>query len=62
MIRIAPLLSGAGIKVKTLEMLRSGLPVVATPIGAEGITDPRLYVADLSQFMQTIDQLLQQNL
>ena len=59
---IAPLLSGAGIKVKTLEMLRSGLPVVATPIGAEGITDPRLYVADLSQFMQTIDQLLQQNL
>lgn len=34
---VAPLQSGAGIKIKVLEYLASGLPVVATSIGAEGI-------------------------
>lgn len=36
-IGIVPLLEGAGIKLKTLEMLRVGLPVIATGVGAEGI-------------------------
>jgi len=34
---IVPLIEGAGIKVKTLEMLQAGIPVVSTPVGAEGI-------------------------
>jgi len=34
---VAPLRSGAGIKVKVVEYLARGLPVVATTIGAEGI-------------------------
>jgi glycosyltransferase involved in cell wall biosynthesis len=47
-IGIVPLLEGGGIKLKTLEMLEAGLPVVATSIGAEGIVsmDKKLIVSD----------------
>jgi glycosyltransferase involved in cell wall biosynthesis len=34
---VAPLWAGLGIKNKTLEMLALGLPVVSSPLGAEGI-------------------------
>ena len=36
-IAVVPLLSGTGVSVKTLEALRFGRPVVATPIGARGL-------------------------
>lgn len=36
-ITIAPLLSGSGIKGKVIQSLGFGVPVVATPVGAEGI-------------------------
>ncbi|MBA5777130.1 glycosyltransferase [Stappia sp. F7233] len=46
-IGIVPLRLGAGIKIKTLELLASGLPVVATTVGAEGVeASPLLRVAD----------------
>ncbi len=38
---LAPLTEGGGIKIKILEAMGRGLPVVTTPIGAEGITDER---------------------
>jgi glycosyltransferase involved in cell wall biosynthesis len=34
---VAPLLTGAGVKIKTIEALQYGVPVVATPVGAEGL-------------------------
>ncbi len=34
---VAPLTEGGGIKIKILEAMARGLPVVTTPIGAEGI-------------------------
>lgn len=34
---IAPLLFGAGVKIKVLQMLDAGATVIATPVGAEGI-------------------------
>lgn len=37
---VAPLSTGAGVKFKTLEALLHGLPVVATPVGAEGVNAP----------------------
>lgn len=36
-IAIAPILAGAGVKIKTIEALQYGVPVVATTIGAEGL-------------------------
>ncbi|MBV6623420.1 MAG: glycosyltransferase family 4 protein [Rivularia sp. (in: Bacteria)] len=46
-IGIVPLLQGAGIKLKTLEMLQAGLPVIATSIGAEGVeTSKNIFVND----------------
>lgn len=35
---VAPLRSGGGMRVKIVEAMQWGLPVIATPIGAEGIT------------------------
>ncbi len=36
---VAPLNEGGGIKIKILEAMARGIPVVTTPIGAEGIVD-----------------------
>ncbi len=44
-----PVFAGAGVKVKVLECLAAGLPVVTTPVGAEGIEaspEEGLIVAD----------------
>ncbi|MBV8727879.1 MAG: glycosyltransferase family 4 protein, partial [Candidatus Eremiobacteraeota bacterium] len=38
-VAIAPILYGAGTKIKTIEALQHGVPVVATPVGAEGLGD-----------------------
>ncbi len=45
-VAIAPLRFGAGIKVKVLEYLEAGLPVVSTSVGAEGIDDKNLFITD----------------
>lgn len=36
-IGIVPLIKGAGIKIKTLEMLYAGIPIVSSAVGMEGI-------------------------
>jgi glycosyltransferase involved in cell wall biosynthesis len=36
---ISPIISGAGIKIKNLEAMIYGVPVVSTPIGVDGLTD-----------------------
>lgn len=36
-IAVAPILAGAGVKIKTIEALQHGVPVVATAVGAEGL-------------------------
>jgi GT2 family glycosyltransferase len=36
-VAIAPILAGAGVKIKTLEALQYGVPLVATTVGAEGL-------------------------
>ena len=55
---VVPLLTGAGIKVKTLESLLMGLPTVSTEIGAEGINieeEYGLYVRNhVNEFVDTI--------
>ena len=36
---VAPILSGSGVRVKILEAFASGIPVVSTTLGAEGLCD-----------------------
>ena len=38
-ISVVPLLAGAGIKIKTLESLKAGIPTFATDVGYEGIDE-----------------------
>lgn len=55
---IVPLLRGAGIKVKTLEMLEAGLKVISTPIGAEGIKHDNLLIDTIDNWEKWLDDLL----
>jgi glycosyltransferase involved in cell wall biosynthesis len=54
-ISVVPLRMGAGLKVKVLEALSAGLLVIATQVGAEGIQDEKLLVAqDEKHFIELI--------
>ncbi len=58
---IAPLEEGAGIKVKVLEMLEAGMPVLSTSIGAEGIFESNLLtIIKFSQFGDAIIKIFDQ--
>lgn len=64
-VAVLPLFKGAGIKVKVLECLAAGLPVLTGSVGAEGIQadesdgllvrepDPEVYAATLTGFWST---------
>ncbi|MBD2306415.1 glycosyltransferase [Chroococcidiopsis sp. FACHB-1243] len=54
-IGIVPLFKGGGIKLKTLEMLEAGLPVIATTVGAEGIVDRRKKLVVSDNFEEWFD-------
>lgn len=56
MVAVVPLSLGAGIKVKTLECLYAGLPVVTTTIGAEGIPsmDNMIIEDNIDKFVDAI--------
>lgn len=53
---VVPVRLGAGIKVKTLEMIACGLPVVATTAGAEGVVPSSLLTVakDPATFAQAV--------
>ncbi|MFV0887453.1 glycosyltransferase family 4 protein [Metapseudomonas otitidis] len=52
---IAPLLFGAGVKIKVLQMLEAGATVISTPVGAEGIKPTsRLVVVDDSEISERL--------
>ncbi|MFM0143199.1 glycosyltransferase [Paraburkholderia sp. RL18-085-BIA-A] len=58
-IGVVPLLSGAGVKLKTLEMLAARLPVVSTPLGAEGVDHDGglLNVCEIDEFAAVIERM-----
>jgi GT2 family glycosyltransferase/SAM-dependent methyltransferase len=47
-VAVAPLRFGAGVKLKTVQALQHGVPVVATVIGAEGVDTRGLPVMDVT--------------
>ncbi len=59
---IVPLLSGSGMKIKIIEAMQLGKPVVTTLKGAKGMPDGienHIYIAnDATQFVQLLQQLL----
>jgi glycosyltransferase involved in cell wall biosynthesis len=62
-IMIAPLFSGSGIRIKIIEAMAAGKPVVTTTIGAEGINytnDKDILIADTAdEFVDALKQCLQ---
>jgi glycosyltransferase involved in cell wall biosynthesis len=62
---VAPLVMGAGVKMKVLDAMRYALPVVATTIGAEGIVEeapPGSFAAvtdDPQEFADAVSTLLE---
>ncbi len=55
---VLPLMRGAGIKLKTLEMLECGIPVITTDIGAEGVSDcDLLKVVTLDKITATVERV-----
>jgi GT2 family glycosyltransferase len=58
---VCPILSGSGMRVKLLEAFAAGIPVVSTPLGAEGLagTDADIcsLAADPLEFAQKIVEL-----
>lgn len=54
---VAPLLFGAGVKIKVIQMLDAGASVIATPVGGEGVaSSDNLIVAEPSALYKTISE------
>jgi glycosyltransferase involved in cell wall biosynthesis len=49
---LAPILTGSGVRVKLLEAFAAGIPVVSTPLGAEGLTETKAVIAALAEGAQ----------
>ena len=52
-VAIAPITYGAGVKIKTIEAMQRGVPVVATPVGAEGLGLRDSLVIDIAEDAET---------
>ncbi len=60
---VVPVHTGAGVKFKTVEALVHGVPVVSTPVGAEGIGQPSWFAgltADPDAFAAAVVAVLEQ--
>jgi len=62
-IMIVPLLSGSGMRVKIIEGMAMGKPIISTSIGAEGIEytkDENILIADTAEeFLLSIQKCMQ---
>lgn len=62
---VVPLLSGSGMKIKIIEAMHLGKPVITTQKGAKGMPDgiaAHIYIAhDAAQFITLLQQLLNNN-
>ncbi len=61
-VAVAPLRMGAGVKLKCVTAMLWGVPVVATPVGAEGLDGPGVFSAvedDAGGFARAVVRVLQ---
>lgn len=61
---INPMFHGSGVKIKTIEALRNGLPLVSTTVGAEGMnfTEKHYWKAETAEeFTKQINQIFNAN-
>lgn len=57
---VAPIFSGSGVRIKIVEALSKGVPVVASTVAMQGIDQTAVLIADTkNEFIQKISQLLQ---
>lgn len=58
-ILVAPIFSGSGVRIKIIEALAQGIPVVASTIAMQGIPSESVLIADnLQEFVEQIGRLL----
>ena len=60
-VAVVPLRCGAGVKLKVVEALKDGLPLVTTPVGAQGlpgVADVAYVCSDASSFADAVVALL----
>ena len=60
-VAVVPLRCGAGVKLKVVEALRAGVPLVTTPVGAQGLPGLSQVVAvhdDAASFADAVAALL----
>ena len=58
-ILVAPIFSGSGVRIKIVEALSFGLPVIASTIAMQGIDSESALIADTkNEFIQQICQLI----
>jgi polysaccharide biosynthesis protein PslH len=61
-ILVAPCFSGSGMRVKIIEAMALGIPVITTPLGAEGLPVKNgkdiILASQAEEFLQQIDKLL----
>jgi GT2 family glycosyltransferase/glycosyltransferase involved in cell wall biosynthesis len=60
-VAVVPLRCGAGVKLKTVEALKEGVPVVTTPVGAQGlpnVADVAFVCSDAASFADAVCALL----
>jgi glycosyltransferase involved in cell wall biosynthesis len=61
---INPIKSGSGLKIKMLDYLAHGLPIVTSPVGVQGFlrngSEPFVVCNDAASFCETVDLLLRE--
>jgi len=62
---IVPLFSGSGVRIKIVEAMQNGIPVISSPVGAEGldlINGEHAYICETSsQYIKAINKLKENN-
>jgi GT2 family glycosyltransferase len=57
-IAVAPIQKGSGLKYQVIESLANGIPLVTTPVGAQGVNDPARFVCVTDEIDKFVDSMI----